>query len=58
MQINGTGLSGTNVVANVEKTEEGYVLLGPIPGEFLRLLHNDPQVGAIKTEVLVKKKNS
>ena len=48
LQINGTGLSGTDVVAEIERTEEGYVLVGPIPGEFLRLLHDDPQVGTIK----------
>ncbi|XP_072025342.1 fibrocystin-L-like [Amphiura filiformis] len=44
LEINGTELQGTNVTAEVTRIVEGRLFMAPIPGEFLRLPYDEPQV--------------
>ena len=43
-QINDTDLLGTDVYHSVTRVREGYVQMNPIPGEFLRIPYEQPQV--------------
>ncbi|XP_038045747.1 fibrocystin-L-like [Patiria miniata] len=47
LQVNGDGLSGNNVSISSFRSVEGQLLMGPIPGEFLRLPFEKPQVEVI-----------
>ncbi|XP_022097673.1 fibrocystin-L-like isoform X1 [Acanthaster planci] len=51
MQVNGSGLTGYEVGVTSHRVEEGHVFLAPIPGEFLRLAHPQPQVEVIVNNV-------
>ncbi|XP_038070546.1 fibrocystin-L-like isoform X1 [Patiria miniata] len=47
MKVNGSELTGVEVSVGAHRVEEGHVFFGPIPGEFLRVAHPEPQVEVI-----------
>lgn len=47
MQVDGSGLSGVDVVTTVKIIENGGLFLDPIPGEFLRIPAAQSQVSGL-----------
>ena len=44
VQLDGSLLTGQEVIVYSQRIEEGQLFMGPIPGEFLRVPHSEPQV--------------
>ncbi|XP_071792804.1 fibrocystin-L-like isoform X2 [Asterias amurensis] len=51
MELDGSTLTGHEVIVYSQRIEEGQLFMGPIPGEFLRVPHSEPQVEVIVNSI-------